>query len=314
MRLYLRKKQTSFLNLRFWVAALIAFCLMLSVAVQSSYSFALRSENVTNRVGTKLSLLLVGRELANFPLIFFVVSFVVLWFATRIGALIARKRHGLSEPVREDFTLISSAALTLLGLLVGFTFSMAITRYDLRKNYEEAEANAIGTEYLRAEMLSDGDAARVRLLLKQYLDHRIMFYTLRDGEQLRQVNTETGRLQNQLWSAVRMPAATQPNALTMLVISGMNDVLNSQGYTQAAWWNRIPIAAWALMAIISILCNMLVGYGMRGPNIEPKLLFILPLIVAVALFLIAEIDSPRGGTIRVSPENLVSLSELLQSN
>ena len=261
-----------------------------------------------------LSTLLAGRDLANFPLIFFAVSFLVLWFATKIGALVARKRHGFSAPVREDFTLISSAALTLLGLLVGFTFSMAITRYDLRKDYEEAEANAIGTEYLRADVLADADAARVRSLLKQYLDHRISFYTLRDGEQLRQVNTETERLQTQLWTAVKVPAAVQPNALTMLVVSGMNDVLNSQGYTQAAWWNRIPIAAWALMAVISILCNMLVGYGMHGPNIEPKLLLILPLIVAVALFLIAEIDSPRGGTIRVRPENLVSLSRSLQSN
>jgi hypothetical protein len=69
-----------------------------------------------------------------------------------------------------------------------------------------------------------------------------------------------------------------------------------------------------LMAVISILCNMLVGYGMRGPNIEPKLLLVLPLIVGVALFLIAEIDSPRGGTIRVSPENLVSLSQSLKSS
>jgi hypothetical protein len=261
-----------------------------------------------------LSVLLVVRELASFPMLFFVVSFILLWLSTRIGTLIARKRHGLSGPVREDFTLISSAALTLLGLLVGFTFSMAITRYDLRKSYEEAEANAIGTEYVRAEMLSDVDAARVRSLLKQYLEHRVLFYMLRDGEQLQQVNAETERLQTELWSAVKTPAAAQPNALTMLVVSGMNDVLNSQGYTQAAWWNRIPTAAWVLMAVISILCNMLVGYGMRGPNIEPKLLLILPLIVAVALFLIAEIDSPRGGTIRVRPENLVSLSRTLQSN
>ncbi len=82
-----------------------------------------------------------------------------------------------------------------------------------------------------------------------------------------------------------------------LTVAGMNDVLNSQGYTQAAWWNRIPGAAWALMFAIALFCNLLLGYGAR--KMEPKLLMILPVVVAVAFFLIADIDSPRGGLIRV---------------
>jgi hypothetical protein len=314
MLLNLRKKQTSLLNLPFSAVASIVFCLTPATMAQSAYSLLVSPQHATSRLGTTLSMLPVVRELASFPMVFFAISFFLLWFATKIGTSIARKRGGLSAGGREDFGLISSASLTLLGLLVGFTFSMAITRYDLRKSDEEAEANAIGTEYIRADMLSDADAAKVHLLLKQYLDQRVLFYTLHRGEQLQQVNAETTRLQNQLWSAVKTPAAAQPNALMTLVVSGMNDVLNSQGYTQAAWLNRIPVAAWILMAIISILCNMLIGYGMHGPNAEPRLLLILPLVVAVALFLIAEIDSPRGGTIRVSPENLVSLSQSLQSN
>jgi hypothetical protein len=94
----------------------------------------------------------------------------------------------------------------------------------------------------------------------------------------------------------------------------MNDVLNSQGYTQAAWWNRIPIAAWVLMAMTAICCNLLIGYGARDAKAEGALFVVLPLIVSIALALIADIDSPRGGFIRVNPQNLLSLSESLRAH
>jgi hypothetical protein len=89
--------------------------------------------------------------------------------------------------------------------------------------------------------------------------------------------------------------------------SGMNDVLNSQGYTQAAWWNRIPIAAWILM--IAALSNVLLGYGMHGKF--TVLSVILPLAVSISFFLIADIDSPRGGVIRILPRNLYALADSL---
>jgi hypothetical protein len=140
---------------------------------------------------------------------------------------------------------------------------MAISRYHQRKNYEEAEANAIGTEYLRADLLPGDDAARVRALLRKYFDQRILFYRTRDKQQLRQIDAITAQLQDELWSALRTTAAAQPTPVVALAISGMNDVLNSSGYTQAAWWHRIPPAAWALMGLIAICCNVLVGYGAR---------------------------------------------------
>jgi len=188
---------------------------------------------------------------------------------------------------------------------------MAVSRYDQRKNYEEAEANAIGTEYVRADLLPAADAARVRALLANYLDQRVLFYITRDKQQIRQINARTAQLQTELWSAVLGPAAAQPTPIVSLAVSGMNDVLNSQGYTQAAWWNRIPIAAWGLMAAIAICCNLLIGYGARSVNAEGGLLLVLPLVVSISFFLIADIDSPRAGVIRVHPHNLESLVESL---
>ena len=108
-------------------------------------------------------------------------------------------------------------------------------------------------------------------------------------------------------SAIELPP--QPTPPVALVISGMNDVLNSQGYTQAAWWYRIPVQAWNLMALIAFACNLLIGYGARRSH--PFLLLIVPLAVSLSFFLIADIDSPIGGLIQVRPQNLMSLDASL---
>ena len=252
-------------------------------------------------------------QIMRYPMLVLALSLVALWLSVRVGAAFCKRRGKLEEDKREDFGLIVAAVLTLLGLLIGFSFSMATSRYDQRKNYEEAEANAIGTELVRADLLPATDAAKVRALMRDYLDQRVVFYTTRDQQQLRQVNARTAQLQSGLWSAVLAPAAAQPNPVVALVVSGMNDVLNAQGYTQAAWWNRIPHAAWGLMAAIAICCNLLVGYGIRSAKKEGVLLLVLPLVVSIAFFLIADIDSPRGGLVRVAPQNLASLSQSLHA-
>lgn len=97
--------------------------------------------------------------------------------------------------------------------------------------------------------------------------------------------------------------------MVVLAVTGMNDVLNSQGYTQAAWWNRIPVAAWALMFAIAICCNALIGYGSHRTGW--RLFMILPAAVAIAFFLISDLDSPRGGAILVVPHNLIALAQSL---
>jgi hypothetical protein len=244
------------------------------------------------------------------PRLVFLISFTALWLAALVGAFV-RKRFGpLQQDQREDFGVVQSGVVTLLSLLIGFTFSMAINRYEQRKNYEEAEANAIGTEYVRAGLLPAADAATLRELLRDYLDQRVMFYTVSDTQRLQQVDRDTARLEDQLWFPVHLRAAAQPTPVSALVVSGMNDVLNSQGYTQAAWWNRIPSEAWILLAAIAVGCNLLIGYGARRTSL---LFVVLPLAVSVSFFLIADIDSPRSGVIRIQPQNLVALSRGLRA-
>lgn len=250
-------------------------------------------------------------NLLNFPLLVFVLSLVLLWFAADLGASFGQRLRPLKEDERETFGVVQAAILTLLGLLIGFTFSMAVSRYEQRKIYEEAEANAIGTEYVRADLLPTADAARVRDLLRNYLDQRILFYSTRDERQLERISASTAQLETELWSTAQVHATASPTPVVALAVSGMNDVLNSQGYTQFAWGNRIPVAAWGLMTAIAVYCNLLIGYGTRQRS---RLLFlVLPVAVSIAFFLIADIDSPRRGLILVQPQNLMSLSQSLRA-
>jgi hypothetical protein len=245
-------------------------------------------------------------NLMDFPLLVFLGSFIALWASTRFGERILNRHLKLDKDVEKDMSVILGSALTLLGLIIGFSFSMAVSRYDQRKNLEEEEANAIGTEYSRADLLPSADAARVRALLTDYTKQRILFYVTRNEEELQKINAQTAQLQTQLWSAVLPAAAAHPTQIVALVVSGMNDVLNSQGYTQAAWWNRIPISAWSLLTVISICCHLLLGYSAGVSGKKAHMLLALPFLTSVSFFLIADIDSPRGGIIRVSAQNLVS--------
>src|ERR1700721_624183 len=119
-------------------------------------------------------------KLTHYPVLVFAVAFVSLSVASAASAWWRRRSTGMSEEQKDDLSLILAASLTLLALIIGFSFSMATNRYDQRKNFEEAEANAIGTEYLRAHLLPPADAANVRKLLGAYLNQRIAFYINKD--------------------------------------------------------------------------------------------------------------------------------------
>ena len=250
------------------------------------------------------------RRILDVPLAVFGLSIVALWLSAQVGTFLRYRLLPLEGEERQDLALVIPAALTLLGLLIGFCFSLAANRYDQRKNYEEAEAKSIRTEYVRADLLSAPDAARVRELLKNYLDLRIRFYETRDQQQLGRIDANTTQLQTRLWSAVQAAADKQQRDPS-LVVSGVNDVLNAQEDTQAAWEFRLPVAAWFFMFIAAIFSALLSGYSRRRKGIT--VFAIVPLPVSISLFLIADLESPRRGLIRVVPNNLITLSQSLHA-
>ncbi len=96
-------------------------------------------------------------NIVDLPRLVFAFSFVALWLAALVGTFLRKKLRPLEEDLQEVFGVVQGATVTLLSLLIGFSFSMAINRYEQRKNCEEAEANAIGTEYVRSGLLPAGD-------------------------------------------------------------------------------------------------------------------------------------------------------------
>jgi hypothetical protein len=159
------------------------------------------------------------RKITNLPLLVFFLSLAVLWLAAEIGAHLRGRLRLQEEDHHKDFDIVLAAALTLLGLVIGFSFSMVITHYDQRKNYEEGEANAIGTEYLRAKLLPDAEGVKVRDLLNNYLDERILFYQTSSEEELERINNRTKLLQDALWTSVEATAEKQQTPTLALVVS-----------------------------------------------------------------------------------------------
>jgi dsDNA-binding SOS-regulon protein len=133
-------------------------------------------------------------NLTHYPLMVFAAAFVTLWLASLTGSWLRRRNPSADDEQNEDIGVILAATLTLLALIIGFSFSMATNRYEQRKNFEEGEANAIGTELLRADLLPPADGANVRKLLGLYLDKRIQFYINEDDIRRAQINESTSQL------------------------------------------------------------------------------------------------------------------------
>jgi len=141
------------------------------------------------------------------PFVVFAAVLITQWLAAYAGDAYRKKVRPLKGIERVDFDIIRTAALTLLGLIIGFSFAMAVSRYDQRKNLEQAEANAIGTEYLRADLLPPDAGSRVRELLRAYCNERVSFYLARSEQRVAEIDLDTGKLQKELWATVARVAS-----------------------------------------------------------------------------------------------------------
>jgi hypothetical protein len=245
-----------------------------------------------------------------------VPTFIITFLGLALAAWLAATRcSGLRQEaarLNREFDVVQGATLTLLGLIVGFTFSMALDRYEERKGLESAESAAISIAWLRADLLPAEDTRKVRALLLQYVDSRVAYFDTRMPSRIREALAGSRQLQAEMWAAVTAHAKANPTSLTTLAVSGIGEVVKSAGDSEAAWNNRIPGTAWLLMAVMAVFATLLVGIGLDEGHGFSRMLLVLPLVIATAFFLIADVESPRMGIIRVVPENLMTLSHTLR--
>ena len=233
--------------------------------------------------------------------------FVVLFLAVELGYRAAQSgAASATEAHREQVKATRDTLGVLLSLLLGFTLAMALPRYDLRKQLAIDEANAIGTTVLRAQLLSEPARTKIHDLLVNYVDQRVAFSRVGNGEQQLAPSTKrTGELQSELWKEANIVAGQNPNPVTALFISSLNDTIDMSEKRLSGVENRIPVSIWIMLLAISMLTCMTVGYS---AGVRFWMVWIVsPLMISIVMWLIADLNSPRSGMIRTDVSSMLRL-------
>jgi hypothetical protein len=199
-----------------------------------------------------------------------------------------------------------------LSLLLGFTLAMALPRYDTRRQLVIDEANAIGTTALRSEMLPEPQRSAMSVLIVQYIDQRLGFATASErSRHVDEFQNESERLQKQMWSQAVAVAQTNPNPITATFIQSLNDMIDVSEKRLAALENHIPYSVWVMLVLIAMLTSLANGATARKRFRAATIL--TPLMIAIVMGLIADLDSPRAGFIQTDVRSLVRIEQDLKS-
>ena len=234
---------------------------------------------------------------APVPLLGLIV-FGLLIGAMQIGrALRHRILQWEGKEAGNDESYIVSGALSLLALLLGFTFGLAIDRYDHRRALKLEEANAIGTTYLRAQLLEEPDRGRVSTLLRHYAENRLALAEATDEATRNRLLVQSDDHQIRLWQATATAVRPiQNNTISRPLIEAMNTTIDAGAARVAARRSHVPPRVLIVLLIYMTISAFILGFVMsRSKRSAPAILLAL---FASAYLLILDIDRPTGGGIR----------------
>jgi hypothetical protein len=246
-------------------------------------------------------------RLLDHPFEFLFVTFLILLMASITGAW-WEKRHPDDTRTDTSFQAIQAGTLGLLGLLLGFSFAMAVTRYDLRIDESIDEANSIHTCWLRAAFLPQPLEQQSRQLIVDYTAVRLHLRDSKSPAEIDNLLRQSRAIQHQLWTvAASNDSPTARDSVTALYISSVNQLIDIANKRREAATNRIPAAAWVLVIFIAAIANGIVGYGSGSKR--RWLLIVLPLVVSCSLVLICDLDSSRSNLLQIEPPALNHLQD-----
>jgi hypothetical protein len=229
-----------------------------------------------------------------------IAVFVVISGAILLGKHIAR-RGALAEGASSGNATVEGAILGLFGLLVAFSFSGAETRLDARRQMIVDEANAIGTAYLRLDMLPAADQHALKEDFRRYVDARIAFYAnLLDLDAADAQRKRVHELQRQIWNATVQSATRAPDSrVAMIVLPAINEMIDLTTAREAAIRIHIPVAIFVLLGIMAVACGVLAGVGM-GRSGRTNLIYVFAFAgtMAMASYVILNLEFPRLGFVR----------------
>jgi hypothetical protein len=248
------------------------------------------------------------------PLVICLVLIGLLVAASEIGFWVKKgMARGASDTIgKTDIALIIGAVLTLLALLLGFTYSMSEGRFEERRQLVIDEANAIGTTYLRAKTLPEPRSSEIQGLLRQYTALRVEIAGKieDDPEKIREMSNREKKLQSMLWSHAAALARENPNPVISTFLVPLNEMIDLQTKRVAAFRNRVPFPIYVVLLIVSAVALWLIGFYL-GSHRQKALMVtgLLALLVASVMWLIMDLDQPVRGAIRTSQQSLIDLNQ-----
>jgi hypothetical protein len=240
--------------------------------------------------------------------IFAVVSLAVLWAGILVGSWIGQNRRAVVESESKTLTVLEGALLTLFGLLIGFTFSMAVSRYDLRKSLAVQEANAVGTTWLRTGLLPEPQRTEEQNLLRAYVQQRLFYHkTFHKRHELQDTVEQTEKIRDSLWAIASNYASDHREPVTGLYLQSLNNAIDLAGERIAADENRIPPEAWFMLLFVGFVSTAVTGTKIGAHRWVLQL--ILPVVLAATLAMTLDLDSPRYGFIHISQANMEKVAD-----
>ncbi len=250
--------------------------------------------------------------LLDHPAAFFPAALALLLLAGAAGLAIRTRRPELVGPDHQaDLTALQAAVLGLLGLLLGFSFAMAVNRYDLRKQLEVDEANAIGTTWLRTSTLEEPARTSARNLLRAYVPLRIGLPNVGTDPTSISAANRMADLQAQLWEVASTAANSRPDPVRALFLSTVNESIDLSEKRTAALENRIPNLAWIMLLFMAAAASFLTGTSLTSRS--PLLLCVLPVVVGAALTLILDLDTAHTGYLQLQQQSLHRLQQQIDA-
>lgn len=246
------------------------------------------------------------------PILICLVLLVVLVAASEFGFLVreGRAKDGSGADEKTDIALVLGAVVTLLSLLLGFTYAMSEARFEARRQLVIEEANAIGTTYLRAKTMPEPQSSEIRELLRQYTALRIETASMTgsDPEALRGMENRTKQLHGLIWAHAVALSKKDPSPIKALFLGSLNEVIDLNTKRLAAFRNRVPFIIYLVLFVVSVVTLWLVGYYFRLPSRRARVLtMMLAFLAASVMWLIMDLDHPVRGAIRTSQQSLVDL-------
>jgi hypothetical protein len=237
--------------------------------------------------------------------------FALILGATALGVFLGRRVRHVSEGLREPLGILQGALLGVVGLILAFGLSLAVTRYENRRTNVVTEANAIGTTYLRAQTLAEPVRSRSLELLTAYTRTAIRLSDHVPGsEEARAAVADEGRIQRELWRLAGEALDGQPTASApRLYVETLNEMIDAGTARVAALGNRVPTAVLLLQLLGSALAIGLLGAYLAILGRGVLAVFLASALVAFLLLVTADLDRPTRGMIRVPDTVLVNQLE-----